>query len=161
MNAMPTLTGGAFRDPDTGEYRGNPLSLTVLRLVPFLGIQVLPLIDNAVLDNPATGAARIQMAEADRLLTLARDVQEVDPAAAQKYYDEGYGHARAAASHIPWALTWFTLRWMGLGPYPASLELQVERRGDSFNRVLDGMKRRIEPPFEERLPHDNDKQIPQ
>ena len=146
-NAFPSLTGGTQKDPETGEERGSPLALTAFRMIPFFGVQLSPLIDSAVMDNPATDLALIQFRESESLMEQSRIMQQINPEEAQRLREKSEEIFRRAAAQLPWAATWFTLRWMGLGPYPASLDIQRANRGRAIGAILKPVEESTEPEF--------------
>ena len=149
LNSLPTLVGDLARqDPQTGEWKAPAAALIGLRLTPFVGIQMLPMIDAAYTGNPASGSAKIHLVEASSLYDQSRELRLVgQEEEADKLVSQAWAQVKAASRDIPWAVTWFSLRQMGLGPYPASLGQQLARRQAEYEGILQSIHKQTDPDF--------------
>jgi hypothetical protein len=143
--STPRVEGvGVDRDPRTGTLEANPLEVTALRLVPFVGTQLTRLFDNVYGENPAAIIAYNRNMKIAQLRSAAQ--LESDPEKAASYAEEAAALDTQQGETIADAAGWFMLRSMGVGPYVYSVNDQVARVSKGVASELDPKTTRFEEP---------------
>jgi hypothetical protein len=145
MDKMPFIDTPR-RDNETGQFTGDPKAVMAFRMLPFLGLQLGPIMNDYRYENPARIIAderAQQIAKLKAAATFATDPAEAQTLVAQAQAIEDQ---LAESGTIYDARAWFLTRRLGLGPYPYSVQGELDRMRRDTGRRLEDLTRGIEKP---------------